>query len=395
MWAGGEAAGTPPAAVVAAGGGRRRGGGITSRRISAAAVEGSARRRRRGRRRSRAGGGGGGGEHGDEGGGGGCGDTAGAGREVEVAGASTATRAAAEASWVRRRLEEEEALRAVGRCGAGHSISSENVCVTASSAVKCVSIFDRCCFGGAGGGKCENSDHAYHIKTWTLRMDSMTWVLDGMMDATELWGLDAYKCLPRVKVEYPVVSMDEHIICFMICDVEAWLIKVDMRSKMLLSVYSYPKAELKHVYPGKLLLPSKVSYYLNSYPGGGSHTDIIEPQSVAVLDKQLTCDGRVHASEIVAALQEISSYKLEGDDMQRAISILSHGNGHRFKSYLGIPMNLRKHWLLMEINAFSKRDYPPPPEGGGPRVTEFTAWGSRNRKDLDIVSPTPNLTPDL
>ncbi|TVU01040.1 hypothetical protein EJB05_53521, partial [Eragrostis curvula] len=242
-----------------------------------------------------------------------------------------------------------------------------NVCVTAGNAVKFVNIFSRCCCGGAGGGECENSDHAYLIKTWTLKMDSMTWVLDGMMDATELWGLDAYKSLPRVKVAYPVVSMDEaHIICFMICDVEAWLIKVDMRSKMLLSVYSYPKAELKHVYPGKLL-PSKVSYYLNSYPGGGSQTDIIEPQSVAVHDKQLTCDASkskllqsgcntsadpgVPASEIVGALQEISSYGLEGNDMRKAISILSHGNGHRFKSYLGIPKNLRKDWLLMEINA--------------------------------------------
>ncbi|TVU01042.1 hypothetical protein EJB05_53523, partial [Eragrostis curvula] len=249
-----------------------------------------------------------------------------------------------------------------------HFYESRNVCVTAGDTVKFVNIFARCCCGGAGGCKCKHSQDAYLIKTWTLRMDSMTWVLDGMMDATELWALDAYQSLPRVQLGFPVVSVDEpHIICFMVSDKKAWLIKVDMRSKMLLSVYSYPKKEeLKNIYHGKLLLPSKVSCYLNLYPGGSCHIGI-DPKPVSILDERVTYDASnsellpsgsntsaepgAHASEILAALQEISSSGLEGDDMRKAISLLSRGNGHRFRSYFGIPKRLRKDWLLMEINA--------------------------------------------
>ncbi|TVU01044.1 hypothetical protein EJB05_53525, partial [Eragrostis curvula] len=199
-------------------------------------------------------------------------------------------------------------------------------------------------------------------------MDSMTWVIDGMMDATELWALDAYKGLPRVQVGFPVVSMDEpDVICFVLNDQQAWLILVDMRSKMLRSVYSYPKGESEHRYPNKLLLPSKVSCYLNTQNPVSNRQTEIEPQPVAILDKQLKYDAsnskllpsgcntsavpEMHASEIFAALQEISTYGLACDGTRKAISILSQANGRRFRSYLGIPKNLRKDWLLMEINA--------------------------------------------
>ncbi|TVU01038.1 hypothetical protein EJB05_53519, partial [Eragrostis curvula] len=236
-----------------------------------------------------------------------------------------------------------------------HFDQSRNVCVTSGDTVRFVNIFARCCCGGAGGCKCKHSQHAYLIKTWTLGMDSMTWMLGGMMDATELWALDAYQSLPRVQLGFPVVSADEpHIICFMVSDEKAWLIMVDMRSKMLLSVYSYPKeeSESKHIYHGKLLLPSKVSCYLNSYPGGSCQIGI-DPKPVSILDERVTYDASnsellpsgsntsaelgAHASEILAALQEISSCGLEGDDMRKAISLLSRGNGHRFRSYFGIP----------------------------------------------------------
>ncbi|TVU03785.1 hypothetical protein EJB05_50662, partial [Eragrostis curvula] len=246
-----------------------------------------------------------------------------------------------------------------------HFYSSRNVCVTGGDTVKFVNIFARCCCGDAGGSKCQHSHKAYLIKTWTLSMDSMTWVVDGMMDATELWALDSYKILPRVKVGFPVVSMDEpHIICFVVGD---WLIMVDMRSKLLQSVYSYPTRPSEHRYPGKLFLPSKVSYYLNSKNPVINSQIEIEPQPVAILDNQLKYDAsnskllpsgcntssepEMHASEILAALQEISSYGLECDGTRKAISLLSQANGRRFKSYLGIPKKLRKDWLLMEINA--------------------------------------------
>lgn len=193
----------------------------------------------------------------------------------------------------------------------------------------------------------------------------MTWVLDGMMDSTELWALDAYKSLPRVPPRFPVVSMDEpHVICFMVHEKEWWLIMLDMRCKMLRSVYSYPKGhEFENVYAGKHLLPSKVSYYLNNpYPGGPSSSQIvddIEPPPLGILDKQQASNSKHLQSgsaepglhEILSALQEISRYGLTGDDTKKAISILTHGNGHRFISYLGVPMNLRKDWLLTEMNA--------------------------------------------
>ncbi|TVU03787.1 hypothetical protein EJB05_50664, partial [Eragrostis curvula] len=146
-----------------------------------------------------------------------------------------------------------------------HFYSSRNVCVTAVDTVKFVNIFARCCCGGAGGCKCQHSQHAYLIKTWTLRMDSMTWVIDGMMDATGLWALNAYKSLPRIQV-------------------------------------------------GLL-------------PGGSNSEREIEPQQVAIDYNQLKYDAsntkllpsccktsaerEMHASEIFVALQEISSYGLE------------------------------------------------------------------------------------
>jgi hypothetical protein len=59
----------------------------------------------------------------------------------------------------------------------------------------------------------------------------------------------------------------------------------------------------------------------------------------------------MEASAILAALQEIPSYGMDRDDMLKAYSILSCDDGRRFGSLLGLPKNLRKDWLLMEIKA--------------------------------------------
>ncbi|KAF8772584.1 hypothetical protein HU200_005543 [Digitaria exilis] len=70
--------------------------------------------------------------------------------------------------------------------------ASRNVCVTSvNNVVKFVNMFARC------------------SNVNIQRIATMTWVLDGVMDCTELWALDAYKSLPRVRPEFPVVSMDE------------------------------------------------------------------------------------------------------------------------------------------------------------------------------------------
>ena len=59
----------------------------------------------------------------------------------------------------------------------------------------------------------------------------------------------------------------------------------------------------------------------------------------------------MEASVILAALQEIPNYGMDRDDMLKAYSILSCDNGWRFRYLLGLPKNLRKDWLLMEIKA--------------------------------------------
>ena len=52
----------------------------------------------------------------------------------------------------------------------------------------------------------------------------------------------------------------------------------------------------------------------------------------------------------MAALQEIP--RLDRDDMLKAYRILTHDDsGRRFRSLMGLPMDLRKDCVLMEIKA--------------------------------------------
>lgn len=95
---------------------------------------------------------------------------------------------------------------------------NRSVCTTAGGgALKFVNIFGRCCCGAAASCDCEHSRHAYTINTWTMRIGNgdMEWVKDGMVDATELWALEAYKDLPRDPLDRAIVSIDEpEVICF-------------------------------------------------------------------------------------------------------------------------------------------------------------------------------------
>ncbi|RLM69841.1 hypothetical protein C2845_PM17G12420 [Panicum miliaceum] len=100
---------------------------------------------------------------------------------------------------------------------------SRNVCVTSGpvggTIVKFVGVFPRCCCGGTGSTHCERSLHAYTVHTWTLRMDAVAWVKDAMVDATELWALDAYEGIPHVPPSRPIVSMDDpDTIFFLVCE---------------------------------------------------------------------------------------------------------------------------------------------------------------------------------
>ncbi|CAL5077898.1 unnamed protein product [Urochloa decumbens] len=251
---------------------------------------------------------------------------------------------------------------------------NRNVCATAGGgALKFVNIFARCCCGAAASCDCNHSLHAYIIHTWTMRINNrgvVDWVQDGMVDATELWALDAYKGLPCDPLDRPIVSIDEpEVICFRMRDSKwgtprmLWQILVNMRSKTIQSV-SRHEEERGYCYTRDKLIPSKVSYFFNTCPDSGtsdhatltsqSQVDIERSPSV-VVGVQPKGDGdasnpTLQASNIFEALQEIPSYGL-GPDEAKAYRILCNNNGCRLRSLLRLPKSLRKNWLLTEIKA--------------------------------------------
>ncbi|CAN6374384.1 unnamed protein product [Urochloa humidicola] len=277
-------------------------------------------------------------------------------------------------------FDEEPVLRfvplpvEVSELDPGPRASSQNACATSDGSIKFVTVVPRCCCGGVGATYCQSSYDAYTIRTWTLRMNNgtdMAWLMDGMVDATELWALDAYKGLPRVQVVHPIVSLDEpHVIFFMVCerlyvkgdgDKTECLILVDMKSKTLRSVYRYDKG--MGSFRGRIFLASSLSGNFNSSPTCSDGASSVSKSNMGSVEELLpliivneqklkdvdsSCKLSSREEVILAALQEIPRLALE--DMLKAYSILNHdSNGRRFKSLLGLPMNLRKEWLLVEI----------------------------------------------
>ncbi|CAL4982228.1 unnamed protein product [Urochloa decumbens] len=247
--------------------------------------------------------------------------------------------------------------------------SSQDVCATSDGTVKFVDVQPRCCCGSYGATHCRHSSNAYTIKTWTLKMDRMEWVMDGMVDSTELWALDAYKALSRVQLVSPIVSLDEpHVICFMVCkrfylkelgNRTEWLILVDMKSKTLQSVCRYDQG--RGFFHGRIFHPSRISNYLNSsqsFSDGASsvskRSKDSEPPPLVIANQQLTDANSSNSNAaspeetILAVLHDISG--LDREEMLRAYSILIHDqNGRRLRALVALPMTLRKDWLLMEI----------------------------------------------
>jgi hypothetical protein len=69
-----------------------------------------------------------------------------------------------------------------------------------------------------------------------------------------------------------------------------------------------------------------------------------------IIDNASKSKSATPEERILAALQEIPH--LAREDMLKAYSILCHdSNGRRFRSLLGLPVNLKKDRLLMEIKA--------------------------------------------
>ncbi|TVU00907.1 hypothetical protein EJB05_53638, partial [Eragrostis curvula] len=253
-----------------------------------------------------------------------------------------------------------------------------NVSVTAGGgALKLVNICPRCCCGGKGATRCDRSRHAYTIHTWILRIQDMAWEMDGMVDSTEIWALDAYKGIPRVHPFCPYASLDEpHIICFVVCeiyvvnggDTKEWLVMLDLRRKRILSACRCRNRCYGHHY-GKNIFPSRISDCFNPLPSSRTtnstccassktenHGDMVAPpveESRGNNDGSIrestesAVDAAMQLSEILATFQEIPNYH----DVLKAINILSHGQGRRIKALLELPISLRRDWLLMEIKA--------------------------------------------
>ncbi|EAZ17618.1 hypothetical protein OsJ_33154 [Oryza sativa Japonica Group] len=75
-------------------------------------------------------------------------------------------------------------------------LDTRTVCaIDGGATLKFVDIFPRCCCGRRGATQCDHSGGAFVIHTWTMRMDNdgdmSSWTMDAMIDATELWSLDA------------------------------------------------------------------------------------------------------------------------------------------------------------------------------------------------------------
>lgn len=127
-------------------------------------------------------------------------------------------------------------------------------------------------------------------------------------------------------------------------------------------------------------MPSIFSDYLNSFPSRNKgstsspseiHMDTAAPPSITIDDSQtenainsaaqsfcnLSLEPMEQASKevslekkILMALEQIPD--LAGDVMLKAYSILIFDDdGRRLRSLLELPMNLRKDWLLIEIQA--------------------------------------------
>ncbi|OEL19748.1 hypothetical protein BAE44_0019233 [Dichanthelium oligosanthes] len=130
-----------------------------------------------------------------------------------------------------------------------HMHWKRNFSPAGAGAVRFVSIEPRCC---------GDLFLFTAVTTWTLSLsmdEPMTWVKDGVLACDELWALPAYEGLPRIPLEYPMVSSDDpDAICFVVGnDRRVWMIEVNMRNKVLRSVVPDNRdAKRDYYFPAKL-----------------------------------------------------------------------------------------------------------------------------------------------
>ncbi|XBI96702.1 hypothetical protein VPH35_032950 [Triticum aestivum] len=241
--------------------------------------------------------------------------------------------------------------------------ASRSVCVTGDgSVVKFVRVSPRCCCGEPGVTTCESSRHAFIITTWTLRMDVLTWVEDGVIDSDEVWAAAA-PVIPRVRLEFPVVSLDDpDVVCFLACesrhhphgegDRTAWLLAIDTRRKALRSVQRYPPDNNNRHRWNQALLPSEVSNYFNVCRAVSTASDHMMASHHEDTGVPPTTTYNEEEREISAVIQEIPA--MAHDEMLRAHRVLA-GNDHRMRFLTGLPVDMQKEYctILTELAASS------------------------------------------
>uniref|UniRef100_A0A0E0IYT6 DUF1618 domain-containing protein n=1 Tax=Oryza nivara TaxID=4536 RepID=A0A0E0IYT6_ORYNI len=274
-------------------------------------------------------------------------------------------------------FEEDSDDESTRRC----LMASRIVCATGGGAtLKFIDVFPHCCCGDPGATLCDHSRNAFVINIWTLRIDGdgdhtmSSWTMDAMIDATELWSLDAYAGIPRVIPEYPVISTDDaDVICFLVTEPynhkqgkpyferTTWEMTMDTKNKTLLSVCTYDddisqrEPSYGHTYipnnfatkPPPAIICEATTTITTEINGNNLSQSLPSAKHLQV--------SRMAPEEILVALEEIP--ELSRDDLLKAYSILCRDNGRLFRSLLGLPMSLRKKWLLIEIKAC--RDCPP------------------------------------
>jgi hypothetical protein len=252
--------------------------------------------------------------------------------------------------------------------------SRRSLCATAGGAtLKFVHVSPRCCCGGPGATKCELSRYAFTVTTWTLtktttQVGDMVWEMDAVVDCGDLWALDAYRLLPRLPVDFPVVSIDDtNVVCLMVSehnhlshcngDKTTWVVTVDTTTKTLLrSAILYSEDKYYH---GEALLPSQVSSYFNTPPGPGSSKHSVPPASGKrcrenVLDVWPAANCLPSPDEeILAALQEVPG--LTRDEMLKAYDVLACDDRRRYSSLVALPVNRRKDYCCMLVDMGTSR----------------------------------------
>ncbi|XBI35055.1 hypothetical protein VPH35_120790 [Triticum aestivum] len=265
-----------------------------------------------------------------------------------------------------------------------HHASGSSYCAVCTTdgggAVSFVEVCPRCCCGSPGATFCSRSRYAFNITTWTLRVDDDMAMGDrvSVVDSDELWSLPGYGGVPRIRPEYPIVSLDDpDVLCFMVHKIRYHMedvdgdhairmIEVDAKRMELRSVVCYDDDD-DFCSPPEFI-PSMISQYLDassrsSRPPAKRHEQAPTTAGATIINELVSSDNKAAMAspgEILATLREIGD--LASDDMLRTYSVLACDvSQFKFKLLLALPKDMRKGYclLLLEIQMYSWYDAGP------------------------------------